>query len=128
MIQDLPTDLRKKDVDPNPIKQFEEWFLDIRNELWPREPAGFGGEFVLYEAASLSTAGADGRPSARIVLLKDFDELGFVFYTNYESRKGREIGENPHAALVFHWHLLKRQVSIMGMVNKVSREESEAYH
>ena len=59
MIQDLPTDLRKKDVDPNPIKQFEEWFLDIRNELWPREPAGFGGEFVLYEAASLSTAGAD---------------------------------------------------------------------
>ena len=111
------TGLRKKDVDPNPIKQFELWFRDVLST-----------EHVLPEAASLSTASADGRPSARIVLLKDFDERGFVFYTNYESRKGREISENPHVALVFHWSSLERQVSITGMVDKVSLEESEAYH
>ena len=108
---------RKKDADPDPIQQFERWFEEAR-----------AAEPELPEAASLSTAGADGRPSARIVLLKDFDERGFVFYTNYESRKGRELTEKPHAALVFHWRPLKRQISITGSVNRVSHEESQKYH
>ena len=108
---------RKKDADPDPIQQFDRWF----QEALAAEPE-------LPEAASLSTAGADGRPSARIVLLKEFDEQGFVFYTNYDSRKGRELDENPHAALVFHWRQLKRQISITGRVDKVSREQSEGYY
>ena len=108
---------KKKDADPDPIKQFDRWFRDA-----------LAAEPELPEAASLSTAGADGRPSARIVLLKDFDERGLVFYSNYESRKGRELSENPHAALVFHWRQLKRQISITGRIDKVSREQSEAYY
>ncbi len=108
---------RKNDADPDPIKQFERWFEDAR-----------AAEPDLPEAASLSTAGADGRPSARVVLVKGFDERGFVFYTNYESRKGRELAENPHAALVFHWRQLTRQISIKGSVNRVSHEESRQYH
>ena len=108
---------RKKDAEPDPIQQFDRWFQDA-----------VAAEPELPEAASLSTAGTDGRPSARIVLLKDFDERGFVFYSNYESRKGRELNENPHAALVFYWCQLKRQISITGRVDKVSREQSEAYY
>lgn len=108
---------RKKDAEPDPIQQFDRWFQDA-----------VAAEPELPEAASLSTAGTDGRPSARIVLLKDFDELGFVFYSNYESRKGRELNENPHAALVFYWRQLKRQISITGRVDKVSRKQSEAYY
>lgn len=108
---------RKKDAEPDPIQQFDRWFQDA-----------VAAEPELPEAASLSTAGTDGRPSARIVLLKDFDERGFVFYSNYESRKGRELNENPHAALVFYWRQLKRQISITGRVDKVSREQSEAYY
>ncbi len=107
----------KTEADPDPIKQFDRWFQD-----------GLAAEPELPEAASLSTAGADGRPSARIVLLKGFDERGFVFYTNYESRKGRDLSENPHAALVLHWRPLKRQISITGTVDKVSRQESEKYY
>ena len=108
---------RIKDAEPDPIQQFDRWFQDA-----------VAAEPELPEAASLSTAGTDGRPSARIVLLKDFDERGFVFYSNYESRKGRELNENPHAALVFYWCQLKRQISITGRVDKVSREQSEAYY
>jgi len=108
---------RKKDAAPDPIQQFDRWFQDA-----------VAAEPELPEAASLSTAGTDGRPSARIVLLKDFDERGFVFYSNYESRKGRELNENPHAALVFYWRQLKRQISITGRVDKVSRKQSEAYY
>lgn len=108
---------RKKDAEPDPIQQFDRWFQDA-----------VAAEPELPEAASLSTAGTDGRPSARIVLLKDFDERGFVFYSNYESRKGRELNENPHAALVFYWRQLKRQISITGRVDKVSRKQSEAYY
>jgi len=108
---------RKKDAAPDPIQQFDRWFQDA-----------VAAEPELPEAASLSTAGTDGRPSARIVLLKDFDERGFVFYSNYESRKGRELNENPHASLVFYWRQLKRQISITGRVDKVSREQSEAYY
>jgi len=103
-------------VDPNPFKQFEQWF----QEATEAEP-------VLPEAVSLATATREGRLSSRMVLLKDFDETGFVFYSNYESRKGLELAENPNAALVFYWRQLERQICITGTVSKVSREESEAY-
>ena len=108
--------LTRKNVDPNPFKQFEEWFQ-----------AAVAAEPVLPEAVNLATATREGRLSSRIVLLKDFDERGFVFYTNYESRKGTELAENPNAALVFYWRQLERQICITGTVSKVSREESEAY-
>lgn len=108
--------LSEKDVAKNPIKQFEKWFkqaLDVdTNEA---------------NAMTLATATTDGRPSARIVLLKGFDERGFVFYTNYLSRKGRELAKNPLANLVFFWPSLERQIRIEGTVEKVSREESERY-
>ncbi len=108
--------LTRKNVDPNPFKQFEQWFQ-----------AATEAEPVLPEAVSLATATREGRLSSRMVLLKDFDETGFVFYTNYESRKGLELAENPNAALVFYWRQLERQICITGTVSKVSREESEAY-
>jgi len=103
-------------VDPNPFKQFEQWFQ-----------AAVEAEPILPEAVSLATATREGKLSSRMVLLKDFDERGFVFYTNYESRKGIELAENPNAALVFYWRQLERQVCITGTVSKVSREESESY-
>ena len=103
-------------MDPNPFKQFEQWFQAARE-----------AEPVLPEAVSLATATREGRLSSRMVLLKDFDETGFVFYTNYESRKGIELAENPNAALVFYWRQLERQICITGTVSRVSREESEAY-
>ncbi len=108
--------LTRKNVDPNPLKQFEQWFQAAKE-----------AEPVLPEAVSLATATREGRLSSRMVLLKDFDETGFVFYTNYESRKGIELAENPNAALVFYWRQLERQICITGTVSKVSREESEAY-
>ena len=108
--------LTRKNVDPDPLKQFEQWFQEA-TEAVP----------VLPEAVSLATATREGRLSSRMVLLKDFDETGFVFYTNYESRKGLELAENPNAALVFYWRQLERQICITGTVSKVSREESEAY-
>lgn len=108
--------LRKKEADPNPIKQFERWFQQ-----------SVAAEPVLPEAITLSTADKEGRPSARMVLLKAFDERGFVFYTNYQSRKSKELGENPHAALLLYWRQLQRQISITGTVSRVSRQESETY-
>ena len=108
--------LTRKNVDPNPFKMFEQWFQ-----------AASEAEPVLPEAVSLATATREGRLSSRMVLLKDFDERGFVFYTNYESRKGTELAENPNAALVFYWRQLERQICITGTVSKISREESEAY-
>ena len=108
--------LTRKNVDPNPFKQFEQWFQ-----------AATEAEPVLPEAVSLATATREGKLSSRMVLLKDFDETGFVFYSNYESRKGLELAENPHAALVFYWRQLERQVCITGTVSRVSREESETY-
>ena len=109
-------ELTRKNVDPNPFKQFEQWF----QEAAEAEP-------VLPEAVSLATATQEGRLSSRMVLLKGFDERGFVFYTNYQSRKGIELAENPNAALLFYWRQLERQICITGTVSKVSREESEAY-
>ena len=93
---------------------------------WQAEAAEAG--VTLPEAMTLATADAEGRPSARTILLKGVDERGFVFFTNYESRKGRQLAENPHAALTFLWHLEpRRQVLVTGTVEKVPRAESEAY-
>ena len=97
------------------IRKFEKWF----------EAADKAEE--LAEAAALATADARGRPSVRMVLLKGADTRGFVFYTNLESRKGRELAENPHAALCFHWKSQNRQIRIEGAVTPVSREEADAY-
>jgi pyridoxamine 5'-phosphate oxidase len=101
----------------DPIGLFREWFAAA-------EAAGA----PLPDAMTLATAGADARPSARTVLLKGVDERGFVFFTNYESRKGQELTSNPRGALVFVWHMEpKRQVLVQGRVERVPREESEAY-
>lgn len=115
-MQDAAIELRKKDLDPNPFKQFAKWFEDAE-AAHPKLP----------NSMTLATADREGKPSARMVLLKGFDEDGFVFFTNYESRKGRELEENPNAALVFYWAALDRQVRVEGLVGKTSREESEAY-
>lgn len=108
--------LDAKDVDADPVIQFQHWFDQAAKADVP-EP----------NAMTLATATKEGVPSARIVLLKGVDAEGFTFYTNYESQKGRELAANPHAALVFHWVELERQVRITGTVARVSREESEAY-
>jgi pyridoxamine 5'-phosphate oxidase len=93
--------------------------------IWYQEATAAG--LYLPESAALATATADGRPNARSVLIKSFDERGFVFYTNYESRKADEIAENPRAALSIHWPVLQRQVRIEGTVEKTSEGESSAY-
>lgn len=108
--------LDEGDVDADPVTQFTRWFEQALAAHVP-EP----------NAMTVATATRAGVPSARIVLLKGFDARGFVFYTNYEGRKGQELAENPVAALVFHWVELHRQVRITGAVEKVSREESDAY-
>ena len=108
--------LTEESVDPNPIRQFERWFADAAAAQVP-EP----------NAMTLATATRDGVPSARIVLLKGVDDQGFVFYTDYRSRKGVELTENPLAALTFLWKEIERQVRITGSVSRVSAEESEAY-
>jgi pyridoxamine 5'-phosphate oxidase len=108
--------LTEEDIDPNPIRQFERWFADATAAQVP-EP----------NAMTLATATRDGVPSARIVLLKGVDERGFVFFTDYRSRKGVELTENPLAALTFLWKEIERQVRITGAVSRVSTDESEAY-
>lgn len=109
-------ELDETSVNPDPIEQFHAWFDDAIKAEVP-EP----------NAMTLATVDGDGRPHARIVLLKDADADGFVFYTNYQSAKGAELAVNPHAALVFLWKELERQVRIEGVVSPVSSEESEAY-
>lgn len=108
--------LSEHEVDPDPFRQFAAWFQQAVAAQMP-EP----------NAMSLATVAASGRPSLRIVLLKDFDERGFTFYTNYQSRKGENLLHNPHAALTFHWVELERQVRIEGRVERVAAEESDAY-
>ena len=108
--------LDESDVDADPFRQFAAWFDEARAAS-PIEP----------NAMALATVGADGRPSLRMVLLKGVDERGFVFYTNYESRKGRELADTPWAALTFFWPEMERQVRIEGRVEPVSAEESDAY-
>jgi pyridoxamine 5'-phosphate oxidase len=108
--------LAEKDLARDPFRQFEKWFQEAEAARIP-EP----------NAMVLATASRDGRPSARTVLLKGVDGRGFVFYTNYESRKGRELEVTPRATLLFPWIGLERQVIVEGSVTKVTREESEAY-
>lgn len=104
------------DVDPNPIQQFHKWFAEALDAKLP-EP----------NAMTLATVDENARPTARILLIKGVDEQGFVFFTNYESRKGHELAANPHASLLFYWIELERQVRIDGSVVKTSAEESDAY-
>ena len=104
------------DLSPDPLVEFGRWFDEAESAEVP-EP----------NAMTLATATADGVPSARIVLLKGFDRRGFVFFTDYRSRKAAELVANPRAALVFHWQEVERQVRITGKVERVTHEESEAY-
>jgi pyridoxamine 5'-phosphate oxidase len=104
------------DVDADPVRQFQRWFAEAQSAQMD-EP----------NAMTLATASRDGVVSARVVLLKGLDARGFVFFTNYESDKGRELEANPSAALVFLWHGLERQVRVQGQVERVSAEESDAY-
>jgi pyridoxamine 5'-phosphate oxidase len=120
-IQNLRQDYRsaqlaEADVDQNPIAQFGKWFQEALDAQ-------------LYEpnVMTLATADLSGKPTARILLLKGFDHHGFVFYTNYASKKGQQLDENPQAAMVFFWAELERQVRIEGIITKVSSEESTAY-
>jgi pyridoxamine 5'-phosphate oxidase len=108
--------LREADLDPNPFGQFERWFADA---------AAAGVR--MPEAAAVATATPDGRPSARMVLVKETAATGVVFYTNYESRKGTELTANPRAALLFYWDPLGRQVRIEGPVQRLGAAESAAY-
>jgi pyridoxamine 5'-phosphate oxidase len=108
--------LHRSDLLDDPIDQFLEWFAEA-------ESAGI----ALPNAVALATTGLDARPSVRHVLVRGVDGRGFVFYTNHESRKGRQLAENPHAAMVVHWRELDRQVSIAGLVDRVDEAEADAY-
>jgi len=108
--------LSESDVASDPVVQFSKWFEEARQAQLP-EP----------NAMSVATVGEDGRPSSRILLIKDIDHRGFTWFTNYESRKGQELRGNPYAALLFHWVELERQVRIEGRVERVSAAESESY-
>ena len=107
--------LDRDDLDPDPLRQFETWYRAAEGVV--RAP----------EAMALGTATRDGAPSVRMVLLKGFDADGFVFYTGYESRKGQELAANPSAALLFFWDPLGRQVRVEGPVERLARQQSEAY-
>jgi len=107
--------LRRADLDPDPLRQFAAWYSQAADAL------------DAPEAVVLATATSSGAPSARMVLLKGFDQRGFVFYTNYFSRKGQEIAQNPRAAMLFHWTPLGRQVRIEGAVHRIDAAESDAY-
>ena len=115
-LKGLLVGITESSMDPDPIAQFEAWFGEARRIGLP-----------LAESFTLATVAPDGKPDARMLLLKGVDARGFVFYTNYESRKGAELGKNPNVALVFHWNELFRQVRIEGRVEKLSGEESDAY-
>ncbi|HXB44289.1 MAG TPA: pyridoxamine 5'-phosphate oxidase [Puia sp.] len=108
--------LSEQEISQDPFQQFHKWWQDALQS-----------EIEELNAMTLATASGDGVPSARIVLLKDFDEKGFVFYTNYESFKGMQLLENPRACLVFFWKELQRQVRITGLVEKTSAETSDEY-
>ena len=102
--------------DSDPIDLFHEWF-----------EAAVESDILLPESVALATADAEGRPSVRMVLMKNVDKHGFVFFTNYSSRKATELEANPHAALCFHWAVQERQVRVTGPVTRISQEESDAY-
>jgi pyridoxamine 5'-phosphate oxidase len=128
--------LRRADLDANPIPQFNQWFAQasggsrwrkISIALFKLWHAVLGRTPSDVNAVTLATVGKDGQPSAREVLLKGADERGFIFFTNYDSRKGRELADNPNAALTFYWPDLERQVCVSGLVQKISHDESEVY-
>ena len=108
--------LSEGDVEANPIRQFDKWFAEA-----------LAADIAEPNAMTLATATPQGKPSARIVLLKNFDETGFIFYTNYLSRKGKELAKNPSTSLLFFWPELERQVRIEGVVEKLGVEESTRY-
>lgn len=108
--------LSEEDVEPNPIRQFTNWWT-----------AALQSNIEEPNAMTLATCNKDGQPSARIVLLKTFTEDGFVFFTNYESRKAVDLHENPKAALIFFWKELERQVRIEGDVSKIDHKDSDSY-
>ncbi|MCG2613688.1 pyridoxamine 5'-phosphate oxidase [Terrimonas sp. NA20] len=108
--------LSENDIDPNAIRQFAKWWQEAVDS-----------KIEEVNAMTLATASSDGIPSARIVLLKGFSEEGFVFFTNYNSYKGKQLAENPKACLVFFWKELERQVRITGIIRKVSASESDEY-
>ena len=108
--------LSAADVNADPITQFTHWFDDAQR-----------AELLEPNAMTLATCSAEGRPSARVVLLKEVDARGFVFFTDYRSRKGKELAANAFGALVFLWKEIERQVCVAGLVERVSREESESY-
>lgn len=108
--------LDEKDVDPSPFRQFDQWLSQIRE-----------ASIVEANAMVLATVDREGRPSARTVLLKGFDHRGLVFFTHYDSQKGRDIDVQPQVAIVFFWPTLERQVRINGVASKTSAEESDAY-
>ena len=112
----MNTPLLESDLDSSPFRQFARWFEDAKQH----QP-------LLPEAMTLSTCGADGVVSSRVALLKTFSEHGFVFFTNYNSRKGMQLAENPRASLCFHWPGLERQVRVEGVAVKTTAEESDAY-
>jgi pyridoxamine 5'-phosphate oxidase len=114
--QCLSAPLDEKEAAADPYLQFERWFADAQQAQLP-----------MAHAMTLATVSAGGQPSARMVLLKDVSDGGFVFYTNYKSRKGRELTANPAAALLFHWAELERQVRIDGRVDKIPAQDSDAY-
>lgn len=132
--------LRESDLDADPLQQFRKWFTQAAElrapssrlrafgiGLYKAFQCLFGEKPIDPNAMALATADKDGRPSVRTVLLKGVDSRGFIFFTNYDSRKGRELTENPHAALVLHWAELERQVCVTGTVTRLPRAESEAY-
>lgn len=131
--------LRRADLDPDPIVQFNRWFEQASGARTSGRLLKFfvglyksllmirGVSPMEVNSMTLATADAEGRPSARTVLLKGLDPRGFVFFTNHESRKGHELDANPQAALVFYWADMERQVCVAGEVERVPREESEAY-
>ncbi len=108
--------LNEAEVDPDPIAQFSVWFQQAMEAGVPEA-----------NAMSVATVGADGRPSSRILLIKDFSRQGFTWFTNYASRKGRDLEVHPHAALLFHWVELERQVRIEGRVERLPAAQSDAY-
>jgi pyridoxamine 5'-phosphate oxidase len=114
--EDVRAGLVEADVDPDPMVQFGRWFDDAE-----------AADLVEPSAMTLATATAEGVPSARMVLLRGVDQRGFVFYTNYESRKAAELAANPRAALVFWWGELQRQIRVEGPVERTSQQESAAY-
>ncbi len=110
------TYLDRRNLLPDPLAQFALWYEEAQQST-----------VVLPHAMALATADAQGRPSARMVLLKECDQRGFVFYTNSNSHKGRDLSQNPRAALVFHWEPLRKQVRVEGAVERVTSEEADAY-